>query len=38
MSDPDPQTNVMTDDTDEPVLSEDEVLGVDVVAEAPPVI
>jgi transcription termination/antitermination protein NusG len=41
MSDPDPQTNVMTDepdDADEPALSEDEVLGVDAVTEAPPVI
>jgi transcription termination/antitermination protein NusG len=38
MTDPDPQTNVMTDDAAEPVLSEDEVLGVDAVAEAPPVI
>jgi len=41
MSDPDPQTNVMTDVPDnavEAVLSEDEVLGVDAVVEAPPVI
>jgi transcriptional antiterminator NusG len=41
MSDPDPQTNVMTDepiDPDEPALTEDEVLGVEAVAEAPPVI
>jgi transcriptional antiterminator NusG len=39
MSDPDPQTNVMTDEPiepDEPALTEDELLGVDADVPAPP--